>query len=574
MFSFSFGRFHKKPGSTPLEPILLAWYALFSCISWLLPNHYPPWTSFHNEAMHAIASVPLLVWGALHATTRQRAPRLTIVLAAIGLVPIFQFATGLVLFAGDVVVATAYLTTAALAIIAGDSLRAQFREIAARSIFCSLLFAALLSCGVALYQWLGLQGLSWLAVDLPPNGRPYGNLAQPNHLATLCCMAVAAAWYLYESRSVRGYVAYTSVVLLAFIVVLTRSRTGLIEMIAVAAIALFFRHRARLRISRMTVFSLLGFLVLFSLLLDPLSQLLLLPTETTLDQRLSTGRRPLMWTMLLDALSSRPLFGYGWGQIASAQASVALAYPALHVVTDYSHNFFLDFLLWNGVVLGCLALAALFWGFAPLIQRLGADSRSVSIGACLLAIGVHSMLEFPFAYMFFLIPTCLMVGLLSSDSPQARGTNRPATRALPLTLAIIATPLLAIIAHDYMHIEEEFRLLRFRSAGYGKYKPDQNISGVIALTNLREMIALGITPARSGMTDGEITLIEHVAARYPAQPVLFRLAEVYHLNDRPSDASRTLHTLCKLHRPSTCAQTEAAWKQRLSTGEARGHGPD
>ena len=38
---------------------------LVLCLAYLLPNHYSPWLSFHQELVAAIAFAPLLAWAAI-----------------------------------------------------------------------------------------------------------------------------------------------------------------------------------------------------------------------------------------------------------------------------------------------------------------------------------------------------------------------------------------------------------------------------------------------------------------------------------------------------------------------------
>src|SRR5690606_4194010 len=92
-------------------------------------------------------------------------------------------------------------------------------------IFASLLlFAATISVWLALRQWLTLPGSIWV-VDLPPGGRPFANLAQPNNLATLIFIGLCGLMYLWHQRLLGNWSSGLLAVVLMFGVALTQSRT-------------------------------------------------------------------------------------------------------------------------------------------------------------------------------------------------------------------------------------------------------------------------------------------------------------------------------------------------------------
>src|SRR4030095_12715500 len=77
-------------------------------LAWLIPNHFPPWTSFYNDSAMALALV--LLAGA-HAATIARSPVPLFAWVAIGLacIPWLQWLGGLVLYSGDAIVSSLYL---------------------------------------------------------------------------------------------------------------------------------------------------------------------------------------------------------------------------------------------------------------------------------------------------------------------------------------------------------------------------------------------------------------------------------------------------------------------------------
>lgn len=132
------------------------------------PNHYFPWLSFYNEFL---AFVALLLLGAhsFLAGNRYRLSPLAVGLVTLALVPFLQYATGLIIFWGDALIASLYLAAASAAVLVGRSYLRP-REVA--TVFAALLaLAALVSMVLALIQWFNGGG-GYLGHRPPPGGPP------------------------------------------------------------------------------------------------------------------------------------------------------------------------------------------------------------------------------------------------------------------------------------------------------------------------------------------------------------------------------------------------------------------
>src|SRR5690606_31370645 len=92
-------------------------------------------------------------------------------------------------------------------------------------IFLAFLIASIISVWLQLRQWLLLDGSIWVA-DLPPNGRPFANIAQPNLLSTLLIIGLLSILYLYENKRIQNFTAGLSTLFLLFGIALTFSRTA------------------------------------------------------------------------------------------------------------------------------------------------------------------------------------------------------------------------------------------------------------------------------------------------------------------------------------------------------------
>ena len=64
--------------------------------------------------------------------------------------------------------------------------------------------SGLFSSLIAIIQWIGLSEKRLFIMGLVGN-RPYGNMAQPNHLATFLCISLLSLWYLFEKYKINQF---------------------------------------------------------------------------------------------------------------------------------------------------------------------------------------------------------------------------------------------------------------------------------------------------------------------------------------------------------------------------------
>ncbi len=530
------------------------------CLAFLLPGHYPPWVSFQQQWLAALG-VALIGASAARAARRgagrSRWPAPAWVALAAAAVPLLQLAAGQIVFVSDAVLASLFIAAFALAIVVGASVAGSRRAEMLDGLCTVLIVAATISTGMALWQWLQL-GSSLYVADLRPGGRPFANLAQPNHLSTLLGMAVAAVLRGYEARRIRGGVAALAIAWFGFGMLMTQSRTGWLFVAVVAAGWFALRRRVGIRLPARAVVAGVALFALGVLLWAPLGEALMLH-NLALEDRLTSSGRTLIWPVLIDAAWQAPWFGYGWNQVGRAQLATALAHPsANHWFTD-SHNLVLDLVLWAGIPLGFLLAALLAWWFVRQVRRCTDPDR----WALLLAISavlLHAMVEYPHSYLYFLLPVGLMMGLLEGG-PQSAPTRGLPAASLGLPLAGMVV-MLVWVGVEYMRVEESFRQLRFVTARIGVDRvATAPLPEVRLLDAPREMHRMMILPPAPGWSEADLERMREVAERFPTLPVLFRYAQVAGLNGRPDEAARALGLACKLNTERVCEQVYLDWAE-------------
>lgn len=534
--------------------VLLA--AILFTSAWLLPNHHYPWVAYYNDLPAALALVLLAVSASIHHRWRahQQTSAVSFAILCIATIPLAQYSSGLISFLGDAFMAVLYLGGLAIAHMVGLRIGAQNAREAITILASAILSAALVSVFLALHQWLQLDGLGIWLMDMPPGGRPYANLAQPNNLATLFILGVISLIYLRETCRLGGAVAALLGVLLFAGIAMTNSRTPLLVALVLAGWALANRHRLALKLS--VVETVVALIVMASMWLSwPLLSAELGQHGANMAERAQSMERLVIWEQLLDAAFRSPWIGYGWNQVSMAQIAVITDYPH-SLFVEHSHSIALDLLIWNGVVIGGAIIGVIaYW----LQSRLRAcRSRESWFGlAVVLAVGVHSMLEFPLEYAYFLLPVGLCAGIVDSEFP-GRKFSAPQWLLPALTVAGFAA--LIMIHIEYQVIEEDHRRMRFESALIEPRKAPGTAPDVKILTQLAEFIRFARTEAAEDMSTEALQQMEKVAHRYPYPPALFRYALALGLNHQYDAAALELRRLKQLHPPARADEARQGWR--------------
>lgn len=269
----------------------------------------------------------------------------------------------------------------------------------------------------------------------------------------------------------------------------------------------------------------------------------------------SAGARWIVWPQLVEAAFQRPWFGWGLGQVSSALNSVAHGYEKGESFT-FAHNLILDLTLGIGMPLAILiVLMAMVW-FCRRIKSISDFSSWYSL-AVILPVAVHSMLEFPFAYAYFLAPVLYAIGTLDGHYGQGNAV-RVNAKAVLIPITVIGS-LMVWSAFEYLQIEEDFRVVRFEALRLGKTPVAYKRPKVVLLTQLDALLNGGRIVPTPDMTIGQIELSHRVALRFPWPATQNRYALSLALNGQVDEAVRQLKVMRTLHGEKSYAQIKLYW---------------
>ena len=147
---------------------------------------------------------------------------------------------------------------------------------------------------------------------------------------------------------------------------------------------------------------------------------------------------------MLIAIIDKPWFGYGWNQTSVAQTSVTLEYP-LNIWLEYSHNLFLDIIVWTGIPIGISIISIMLIWFWQTYKKINTPNQLLYF-LIITAFFIHCMLEYPFAYAYFLLPIGVYIGILHQQLDDTKKTN---VKGLVITIIGLLIVAVIIITRDY-----------------------------------------------------------------------------------------------------------------------------
>jgi hypothetical protein len=552
-------------------------------LGWLTTNHFTPWVSWHAELPFFLAML-FAGWLAV-VRLAGRGPSARVVFPAPALpffillgVTLLQLLSGRMVFAGEALTFALYLVLCLICLAVGFALTSaeggQGVESARRASPLMVLSMALLAGGiastmVALVQVLEIWETSPWILRMPYVRRPGGNLGQPNHLTTLLLMAMASAAYLHASKRVGHGVMILVLVLLCIGLAITESRTGAVGLFALLVWWWCKQPLVAPQVSRLWA---VGVATMFVAMFKGWPALLGasqgLPSGALRARLDASGGEARMdvWPQLIEAALQRPWWGWGVRQTAEAHNTVAHAY-GFSLPFSYSHNLVIDLALWIGLpITGLLLVMASVWLWRR-TQATKAMTPWYGL-AIALPLAVHSMLEFPFAYAYFLVPAMLGLGAMEGALHKPPAAS---LRAVPAAGVLLLTTILAAWSVvEYVRVEEDFRVARFELLRIGETSADYGRPQIVLLTQLGALAdATRIVPKPS-MPAEQLDLLKKVALHYPWSGTQYRYAMALALNDHPAEAARQLQVMRAQHGEKTYRKLRTQIEDKLVELNASG----
>jgi len=462
-------------------------------LMWVLPflhyRHRLPLTTFDQEWWSALLGVlALTLLLARDFWQQPEIPRIVQLPAALIAVVWLQWSLGKIAYFDQALLYVLYLLFAALLMMLGARLRDCFgvaRLAQVLAIF--LLIGAELSAlsGVLQhYRWH-----TWLdkVIVTKVSSGVYGNIAQTNHFANYIALGLASLGLLYQQQRLKaGYAAVLAVPLL-YVMALSGSRSSWLYLLMMSGLAWWWARRdaAQRPLLRYSLLLLAGFgamnVIAQISLMTSVSSGSVSTVQRLFDESATGGIRLYLWREAGLMFARSPWLGVGFGQFAwhHFQLLPVLQQGNITGLYNNAHNLIFQLAAETGIA-GLLALFGSmgFW-LTGLRQRDASANRAGSVEhgqlratrdaahwwgyAVLGVLAIHSMLEYPLWYTYFVAIAAILLGALDETrySLKLRTNGR---------LAVAAILLLGLVTLAQLH--NGYRVLQQTLAIYPESRDD------------------------------------------------------------------------------------------------------
>ena len=445
--------------------LALACLAAMVSLPLLHPRHYNPIPSFWSEwwaFAFGIAAAALLlvrpsVWRPFDL------PAVVAIPLAFLTTALVQYFTGRWYFVEPWLMYASYLLWAAMLMLAGRSFVARHGLAALADVLAvAILFGALCNTAAAALQFhnAGYQG-GWVFVRV--STVPYSNLGQPNHFNHELWIGIASLFYLHLRGRCRLSLLWPTLLLLLMAATMTTSKSIVLYAVAFTALAGLMHWKQpsspdarklwQLTLPLLPLVLLLQLIVSYSGIAGDAS--LPMATQRLFNQVAGFQIRWRLARTAWDFFLAAPLLGNGIGTLPWQFFVDNSHYPLGEgpAVAEHAHNLLLQLLAEYGIVPVTIMLCLLA-RWARNLWRQQWQIEHWWLIALLSVAAIHSMLEYPLWYSFFLGPTALLLGAI--DKPVVMLDNgRRGAAMCGLIIAVGMVPLIRLRI-DYQQLERSF----------------------------------------------------------------------------------------------------------------------
>jgi O-antigen ligase len=394
---------------------------------WVLPflyyHHAYPITTFNQEwgaVVLSLCALPLLIgkryW------QQPELPRIVLLPICMMLLLLVQYLLGKVPSFDQTLLLTMYFLWAALLVMLGHRLRVELGLPLVVTILAAfLVVGAELNTLAGIIQHFHLSSFLDSVVTVKTGAAVYGNIAQPNHFANYLALGLASLGLLQARGSIRIWQSALLAAPILLVMVLSGSRSAWFYLIFMVGMSYLWQRRNKIYLPLMkySLLLLVGFALMH--LVVQLPWFAGAGGVTTLDRMFgdagSGSQRLYLWKESCLIFSKFPFLGSGFGQFAWQHFQLSTELRNFGIVGLYNnaHNLVMQLAAETGLAGLSILFATLgLWLFHAL-----KDLRTIYHwwGFSVIAIlGIHSLLEYPLWYAYFIGIAAISLGLMESKT--------------------------------------------------------------------------------------------------------------------------------------------------------------
>lgn len=494
-------------------------FTIFFCfgVSYFVGLSAFPWTSSSQDFLWFFGLILCLI---LFYKKELKIPRIIIPILFICLIPFIQFSFGQIYYFSTAVFSFCFLFGYWASLLYGYNshhLVDKNKIIQFIAYFFTLI--GLISSLCAIAQWLQISHPYILNLA---HNRPYANLGQPNHLATLLMMSICSIVFLYERYGYKWLLCVPLLILEIHALSLTQSRTTWVVIILLIFVYVFKKIKFERRSTLTVIFLSLVLYVLLFTLNAQIAEYLNLVAPIPLEDRINGGfARIEMWKHMIYTIQQQPWLGYGWYQTTIAQFEGVLIFKNEDNVTS-AHNIMIDLILWVGIPFGILLIFYSFYLIKVIICNIKTLAE-LYIFLMLLCILVHAQLEYPLFYSYFLFPLGFFIGILLIDCNVKSISINEKLKQIIFLFSII------FYAFIFQQYDQWLTNLGYASGmentGQSQHKESMVFS---QFADRAEFIVAKIDKRYA---EDELKVFEHYVVSQPSYYNLFKMAQIFYFNE-------------------------------------------
>ena len=545
-------------------PALAKFSLIFVGLMWFWPflyfRHAYPLTTFYQEwgaAMLGLCAMPFLVTSRFW--QQPEIPR--IVLLPIGLIGLVlvQFAFGRIVYFSQTLLFTLYFLWAALLMILGRSLREEFGlPVLTTALAVVLLLGAEISTLVGVIQHFHWRGPLDAVISATTSPAVFGNMGQPNHFANYITLGLISLGLLLNQKKLNKWQVLLLAVPMLFVLVLSGSRSAGLYLLFMTGMAYFWQRRDSSNRSLMyySLILLLGFGLMHLVVQIPwLSGQY--GSVTTLDRMIkaaadlhSSGAsgdsgvaersiRLHIWYEAWLMFKQFPLLGAGFGQFGWQNFLLG---PSLHNSSilglyNNAHNLVMQ----TAAEMGIPGLVILLGTLTLWIKQARISQHSVYQWwgyGLLTVLGIHSLLEYPLWYAYFLGVAALTLGIF--DTTSFRLELRTTGRLMVSAIVLLGVISLGQVFIGYRNLED---LTSMRQEALNNKNSLSNLLGLQKQALLQSYVEIAISSMielRQDNLTNVRELNENVMHFVPISSVVYREVLVLAMSGEQEAAQQQL----------------------------------
>jgi O-antigen ligase len=538
-----------KLQSLRLTHISLALVGLMWVSPFLHYLHRYPLTTFYQEwwsALLGVGALTLLVGRAYW--QRPEIPRIVQLPVGLAAIALLQLALGKLAYFDQALLFTLYLLFAALLMMLGAWLCDiyGFARLAQVLAIC-LLIGAELSTAIAVLQHFRWSTPFDSVIVAKVSVSVYGNLAQPNHFADYIALGLISLGLLHQ-LGLKGRYAVLLALPLLLTMTLSGSRSTWLYLLSMTVLAAWWgwRDAAQRPLLRYSLSLLAGFGAMHILVQLPFMAGAGGSVDTM--QRLfgedATGSiRLYLWRESWLMFGQSPWLGVGFGQFAwhHLQLLPLLQPGNIQGLYNNAHNLVFQLAAETGIA-GLLVLFAALAMWLNGLRRAPLDAAHWWGYAILGVLAIHSLLEYPLWYTYFVAVAAILLGAL--DETRYRLELRAVGRLSVAAMLLLGLLTLLQLRASYVQLEQVLRMRPASAADQDAFKRVRDglvaIHGGSLLSPYAELFMSSMIEVSEDRKRDKLELNTRVMGFVPVGHVVYRQALLLAQNDMPQQAKVVL----------------------------------